>query len=133
MHGPRCFLQEPPGTCIFVWESMENTAHGYVISRGSSWLLPWRKQRKRSVNYDDTSKLCRTGLDDVSGTKMTTLTFIFHIFLSYLPLNVKTKMPSILNTNTNILMRLYVSTEEVVTKYEIYGGSCVHIPPHTHK
>ena len=38
-------------------------------------------------------------------------------------------MPSILNTNTNILMRLYVSTEEVVTKYEIYGGSCVHIPP----
>ena len=36
-------------TCIYVWEPMENTAHGYVISRGSSWLLTWRKQRKRSV------------------------------------------------------------------------------------
>ena len=37
-------------TCIYVWEPMENTAHGYVISRGSSWLLTWRKQRKRSVS-----------------------------------------------------------------------------------
>ena len=39
-------------TCIYVWEPMENTAHGYVISRGSSWLLTWRKQRKRSVTHD---------------------------------------------------------------------------------
>ena len=33
------------GMCNFVRE----TAHGYVILRGSSWLLTWRKQRKRSV------------------------------------------------------------------------------------
>ena len=26
-------------TCIFVWEPMVNTAHGYVILGGSSWLL----------------------------------------------------------------------------------------------
>ena len=37
------------GTCIFVWEPMVNTAHGYVILGGSSWLLTVRKQRKRSV------------------------------------------------------------------------------------
>ena len=37
------------GTCIFVREAMEKKAHGYAILRGSSWLLTWRKQRKRSV------------------------------------------------------------------------------------
>ena len=40
------------GTCIFVQEAMEKTAHGYVILRGSSWLLTCRKQRKRSVNIE---------------------------------------------------------------------------------
>ena len=50
VHGPRCFLQDNLGTCIFVREAMEKTAHGYVILRGSSWLLTYRKQRKRSVS-----------------------------------------------------------------------------------
>ena len=27
------------GTCIFVWEPMVNTARGYVILGGLSWLL----------------------------------------------------------------------------------------------
>ena len=38
------------GMCILVWKPMVKTTHGYVILGGSSWLLTWRKQRKRSVS-----------------------------------------------------------------------------------
>ena len=33
------FYRNYLGMCIFVWEPMEMTAHGYVIYGGSSWLL----------------------------------------------------------------------------------------------
>ena len=45
------------GMCIFVWEPMMNIAHGYVILGGSSWLLTWRKQRKRSVSISELSSV----------------------------------------------------------------------------
>ena len=32
-------LKETKEAKCNVWEPMENTAHGYVVSRGSSWLL----------------------------------------------------------------------------------------------
>ena len=37
--GPGVSYRNYLGTCLFVWEPMVNTAHGYVILGGSSWLL----------------------------------------------------------------------------------------------
>ena len=63
----------------------------------------------------DTSQLCRTGHDDVSGTRMTTLIFIL---LSYFPLMISDAILCPLHnlkTVWNIVMILYGCVEQVMT------------------
>ena len=85
---------------------------------------------KNRLEYNhDTSQLCRTGHDNVSHTRMTTLIIYF---LSYLTLMLKATMPFIWNTVRNIFMRLYGSVEEVVTMclvYTIWRLLCSYPPP----
>ena len=63
----------------------------------------------------DTSQLCRSGHDDVSHTKMTTLAFIL---LSYLPLMLSNAISCPLHnlkTDWNIIMIVHSYVEQVMT------------------
>ena len=63
----------------------------------------------------DTSKLCRTGYDDVSRTRMKTLA---SYFLSYLPIMVSDAISCPLHnlkTDWNIIMVLHSYVEQVLT------------------
>ena len=65
--------------------------------------------------FDDISQLCRTGHDNVSRTRMTTLAFIP---LSYFPLMVSDAiscLPYNLKTVWNIIMILHSYVEKVMT------------------
>ena len=84
---------------------------------------------KNHLEYNhDTSQLCRTGHDDASHTRMTTLIFILSEFF---PLMVKATMHSILNTVRKSFRRLYGTVEKVVTMclvYKIWRLLCSYLP-----
>ena len=67
----------------------------------------------------DTSELCRTGLDDVSSTRMTTLAFILSCYFPLMVSEVILCPLHNLKTVWNILTILYSNVEQVMTMCRI--------------